>query len=134
MRSGGQTRRPEAVEIHQVSHQPLHEKVAGRLAALILDSPRPPGHQIPPERELMARLGVSRPTLREALQALAELELLEARPGVGWFVRKPSTTRLPALRQLARGRLPSSEAPTQPPGTPISPPEGPRRLAVVAEK
>src|SRR3990170_4704337 len=134
MRSGGQTRRPEAVEIHQVSHQTLHEQVAGRLAALILDSPLPPGHHIPPERELMARLGVSRPTLREALQALAELELLEARPGGGWFVRHPSAARLPALRRLARGRLPSSEAPTKPPAAPTSPPEGPRRLAVVAEK
>jgi len=122
------------VEIPQVSHQTLHEQVAGRLAALILDSPVPPGHQIPPERELMARLGVSRPTLREALQALAELELVGARPGVGWFVRKPSDARLPALRKLARGRLPSSEVSIRPAATPASPPEGPRRLAVVAEK
>jgi DNA-binding transcriptional regulator YhcF (GntR family) len=118
----------------QVSHQTLQEQVAGRLAALILDTPLPAGHQIPPEREMMARLGVSRPTLREALQALAELGLLEARPGVGWFVRKPSSTHLPTLRQLARGRLPSSEAPTRPPAAPASPPEGPRRLGVVAEK
>jgi DNA-binding transcriptional regulator YhcF (GntR family) len=117
-----------------VSHRTLHDQVAGRLAALVLDGPLPPGHQLPPERELMARLGVSRPTLREALQALAELELLEARPGVGWFVIQPSPARLPALRELARGQSSPSESPTEPPSSPASPPPGPRRLAVVSEK
>jgi adenylyltransferase/sulfurtransferase len=105
--------------------------VAGRLAALILEGALPAGHQLPPERELMARLGVSRPTLREALQALAELELLEARPGVGWFVRKPSTARLPAIRKIARDQLPPSEKPAHPPD---APPIGPRRLTVVSDK
>src|SRR3990170_685703 len=121
-------RGPEDMNLGQVSHQTLHDQVAGRLAALVLDGPLPPGHQLPPERELMARLGVSRPTLREALQALAELELLEARPGVGWFVRQPSPARLPALRQMARGRLPSSETPAEPLTAPPPPPAGPRRL------
>jgi adenylyltransferase/sulfurtransferase len=82
----------------------------------------------------MASLGVSRPTLREALQALAELELLEARPGVGWFVRQPSPPRLPALREMARGQFPPSETPKDPPTTDLSPPTGPRRLTVVSEK
>ena len=122
------------MNLGQVSHRTLHDQVAGRLAALILDGSLPPGHQLPPERELMARLGVSRPTLREALQALAELELLEARPGVGWFVRQPSPARLPALRQLARGQLPSSETPAEPLTAPPAPPAGPRRLGVVSEK
>jgi len=120
------------LEIGQVSHLSLRDQVAGRLAALILDGPLPDGHQLPPERELMSRLGVSRPTLREALQALAELELLEPRPGVGWFVRTPSPVHLPALRQLARGALPPSETPTRP--TAPSAPAGPRRLTVVSEK
>src|SRR3990172_10143001 len=116
------------MNLGQVSHRTLHDQVSGRLAALILDGPLPPG------RELMARLGVSRPTLREALQALAELELLEARPGVGWFVRQPSPARLPALRELSRGQLSPSETPTEPPTSPASPPPGPRRLGVVSEK
>jgi adenylyltransferase/sulfurtransferase len=124
----------DGLNLGQVSHRTLHDQVAGRLAALILDGPLPPGHQLPPERELMARLGVSRPTLREALQALAELELLEARPGVGWFVRQPSPARHPALRELARSQLSHSETPTEPPASPSSPPAGPRRLAVISEK
>ena len=118
------------MNIAQVSHRTLHDQVAGKLTSLILDGSLPPGHQLLPERELMARLGVSRPTLREALQALAELELLDARPGVGWFVRKPSPARLPALRQLAREQLPASEAPSEP----TTQPAGPRRLDVVSEK
>jgi adenylyltransferase/sulfurtransferase len=119
------------LQLEQVSHRTLHDQVAGRLAALILEGSLPSGHQLPPERELMARLGVSRPTLREALQALAELELLEARPGVGWFVRQPSAARLPAIRKLARGQLPPAERPTDPA---VPPPAGPRRLTVVSEK
>jgi adenylyltransferase/sulfurtransferase len=122
---------PVQVNLGQVSHRTLRGQVAGRLAALMLEGSLPPGHQLPPERELMTRLGVSRPTLREALQTLAELELLEARPGVGWFVRQPSPTRLPAIRELARGQRPTPEAPAQPPA---APPAGPRRLAVVSEK
>src|SRR3990172_8982152 len=127
-------RGPEDMNLGQVSHQTLHDQVAGRLAALVLDGPLPPGHQLPPERELMARLGVSRPTLREALQALAELELFEARPGVGWFVRQPSPARLPALRELAPGRLSPAETPTEPPTSPASPPGGPRPLRVVSQE
>jgi adenylyltransferase/sulfurtransferase len=119
------------MNLGQVSHRTLSDQVVGRLASLILEGSLPAGHQIPPERELMARLGVSRPTLREALQALAKLELLEARPGVGWFVRKPSAARLPAIRKIAREHLPPSETPTEPPSPP---PAGPRRLEVVSDR
>lgn len=122
------------MDFGQVSHETLHDQVAGRLAALILDAPLPSGHQLPPERELMARLGVSRPTLREALQGLAELELLEARPGVGWFVRSPSAARLPAIRELARGHSAGSETQPEAATAPVRPLAGPRRLTVVSEK
>lgn len=42
-----------------------------QLIRSILDGTFPPGTPLPPERELAARLGVSRPTLREALQRMA---------------------------------------------------------------
>ncbi|WP_018684193.1 FadR/GntR family transcriptional regulator [Actinokineospora enzanensis] len=57
----------------------------------------PPGGRLPPERELAARLGVSRVTLREALRALQEAGYVESRRGRygGTFVRPTSADNLP---------------------------------------
>ncbi|TAM93182.1 MAG: FadR family transcriptional regulator [Jatrophihabitans sp.] len=41
------------------------------------------GEQLPPERDLAARLGVSRMTLREAIAALRDAELVQTRRGRG---------------------------------------------------
>ncbi|MFY9928549.1 MAG: FadR/GntR family transcriptional regulator [Streptosporangiaceae bacterium] len=45
------------------------------------------GHRLPPERQLAERLGVSRPTLREALQSLADQGVVTGRQGSGWTVQ-----------------------------------------------
>ena len=45
-----------------------------------------PGDQLPPERKLAETFDVSRPTLREALRALAVLGVIEVRHGGGVFV------------------------------------------------
>lgn len=42
--------------------------------------------KLPPERQLAAQLGVSRPSLREAIRALISLNILESRHGAGTFV------------------------------------------------
>jgi len=52
-----------------------------------------PGDQLPTEPELARMLGVSRPTLRDALHTFAERGLLIRRQGVGTFV----ASRLPVL-------------------------------------
>jgi GntR family transcriptional repressor for pyruvate dehydrogenase complex len=44
------------------------------------------GQRLPAERELAAQLGVSRPSLREAIRALIALNILESRHGEGTFV------------------------------------------------
>src|SRR5436190_20889601 len=44
------------------------------------------GQRLPPERELAAQLGVSRPSLREAIRALIALNILDSRHGDGTFV------------------------------------------------
>jgi GntR family transcriptional regulator, transcriptional repressor for pyruvate dehydrogenase complex len=45
------------------------------------------GEKLPPERELAKRLGISLPSLREALRALSILGIAEMRPGSGTYLR-----------------------------------------------
>lgn len=57
--------------------------LADRLVTAIAVAAYSPGERLPPERELAVTLGVSRATLRQALQQVADLGLLEARRGRG---------------------------------------------------
>jgi DNA-binding transcriptional MocR family regulator len=96
--------------------------VAGRLASSLLEGAFKSGERLPPERELMEMLGVSRATLREGLKALAESGLITAQPGVGWFagiIDRSNWLRLvelaqPTGRPIRRPwhRLPGSCGPT----------------------
>src|SRR5215208_3589177 len=45
-----------------------------------------PGERLPPEQELAERLGVSRGTLREAVRALTQINVLDVRRGDGTYV------------------------------------------------
>jgi adenylyltransferase/sulfurtransferase len=120
------------MKIQPVAHQTLAEVVAGRLSASLLDGTWKPGDQLPAERDLMAQLDVSRATLREALKSLAESELIEARPGVGWFARAIGQENLAQARELAQ-RAKNAAAPVG--GvTANAEPEGPRRLPAGPEK
>ena len=69
-----------------VSRSKLAETVAQQLLREIRDKELPPGTRIPSERELMASLGVGRSTIREAINGLAMLGVLEIRHGQGAFV------------------------------------------------
>jgi adenylyltransferase/sulfurtransferase len=120
------------MKIQPVAHQTLAEAVAGRLAASLLDGTLKPGDQLPAERDLMAQLDVSRATLREALKSLAESELIEARPGVGWFARAIGQENLAQARELAQ-RAKSAATPVRGVAA-AAEPEGPRRLPASPEK
>jgi len=64
----------------------LPERIAARLVSLIAERHLRPGDKLPPERDLAATMQVSRPSLREALRALAMLNVVEIRPGSGTYV------------------------------------------------
>lgn len=57
-----------------------------RLQELVASGEFPRGAQLPPQRELSARLKVSRPSLREALSVLEAMRVLRTEPGLGTFV------------------------------------------------
>jgi GntR family transcriptional regulator, transcriptional repressor for pyruvate dehydrogenase complex len=69
-----------------VETERLAQSVVRQIELLILRGLLRPGERLPPERELSERLGVSRPSLREAIAELQERGLLVARPGAGVFV------------------------------------------------
>ncbi len=75
-----------------VERQTLASAVIDRLVEYIRTDPLGPGDLLPSQHELARRLGVSRPVLREALQGLASLGMLEIRPGSGVYVRDPGTS------------------------------------------
>ncbi|RJG20888.1 FadR/GntR family transcriptional regulator [Massilia cavernae] len=64
----------------------LYRVVASRIEALIREEQIGQGSRLPPERELAARLSVSRASLREALIALELGGLVEVRGGSGVYV------------------------------------------------
>ncbi len=69
-----------------VSPEKLSTAVVRQVEELILRGILQPGKRLPSERELAERLGVSRPSLRDAIAQLQEAGLLTAKPGAGVFV------------------------------------------------
>jgi DNA-binding FadR family transcriptional regulator len=57
-----------------------------RIKRLIVDRRLPPGATMPTESELMALLGASRNSVREALKALQAMGIVEIRHGFGTYV------------------------------------------------
>ncbi|OEU73230.1 MAG: hypothetical protein BA874_01985 [Desulfuromonadales bacterium C00003068] len=65
----------------------ISEEIIGQIKELIAKGELSPGDRIPSERDLASALGVSRPSLREALMALEMMGFVEARQGGGTYVR-----------------------------------------------
>lgn len=74
-----------------VERQSLASVVIDRLAEFIRMQRLGPGDLLPSQHDLAGQLGVSRPVLREALQGLASLGMVEIRPGSGVYVRDPGS-------------------------------------------
>jgi GntR family transcriptional repressor for pyruvate dehydrogenase complex len=70
----------------------ISEEIVKQLKSLIFSGKLRPGEKLPPERELAKSLNVSRVSLREALNALQGMGLIEIQQGNRTFVR-PITTR-----------------------------------------
>src|SRR5262245_27397469 len=77
--------------IATVENRRLYRQIAAQLSALIASGEFTVGQRLPSERELAAQLGVSRPSLREALIALELEGLVEVRVGAGIWVTAASS-------------------------------------------
>jgi GntR family transcriptional repressor for pyruvate dehydrogenase complex len=63
--------------------------IADQLLRMIKDGECTPGSRLPSERVITEQMGVSRPSLREAISALQIVGVLESRPGDGTYVCSP---------------------------------------------
>jgi len=70
----------------------ISDQVFEQLKDLIFRGHLKPGEQLMTERELAQALGVSRPTVREAINKLVAIRLLEQRQGQGTFVNSPASS------------------------------------------
>lgn len=102
-----------AVSVDRSSPVPLYFQVAQQLEAAIRDGRLPPGSRLENEILLADRYGLSRPTIRQAIQHLVDKGLLVRKRGVGTQVVQAQVRRSIELTSLyddllASGRSPST--------------------------
>jgi DNA-binding FadR family transcriptional regulator len=66
----------------------LQDLVKEQIRAYIVNSGLKSGDQLPTESSLAEQLGISKTTVREALKALENVGILEARHGIGNFIKE----------------------------------------------
>ncbi len=89
----------------RMDQRPLYAQANEALRSLVQQGGYAPGDRLPSEIELSHRLGISRPTLREALHQLEEEGTIVRRHGVGTFVAEAKPvieTGLEVLESLDR--------------------------------
>ncbi|MBE9507448.1 MAG: ThiF family adenylyltransferase, partial [Chloroflexi bacterium] len=124
-------------DIRPVVRGTLVQSVAARLVSLIAGGTFKPGDRLPSERQLAKKLQVGRSTMREALQSLALMNLVDIQPGRGTFVREVDVNAVARIEEMigpeAHGTPAASSIPpfigitrTPPPGLTLPPsPEKP---------
>lgn len=75
-----------STQIKQVENKRLYQHIADQIRSLIQSGAFAPGSRLPPERDLAQQLGVSRPSVREALIALEISGAVDIRQGSGVYV------------------------------------------------
>ena len=105
--------RPQVL-LDRSSPVPLHHQMSSAIRQLITSGELPPGTRIENELAMAARLGVSRPTARQALQDLVDRGLLVRKRGVGTQVASELIRRPMELTSLhedlaAAGRSPRTD-------------------------
>lgn len=69
-----------------IERETVAEMVARRIMGMVTARALKPGDQLPPERDLAESLGVSRPSVREAIRGLSILGVVKSRQGGGAYI------------------------------------------------
>ncbi len=103
------------MELKREAPTPLYVQLKNSLLALISGDRLTPHQQLPSERELCEQFGVSRTTVRQAINEMIHEGLVYSRAGKGTFVSEPKISQqlrnLTGFSQdvLERGGAPSSQ-------------------------
>jgi DNA-binding FadR family transcriptional regulator len=81
-------------ESGSLRREALHLAIQDRLKRFIIERGFQPGDPLPAEAELAHNLGISRPSLREAMKALQTLGVVDIRHGSGTYVGRFTLTPL----------------------------------------
>ncbi|MFE2291399.1 GntR family transcriptional regulator [Streptomyces sp. NPDC059452] len=105
---------PLPLSVDRTSPVPLYFQLAQQLEAAVEQGLLPPGTLLGNEIELAARLGLSRPTVRQAIQSLVDKGLMVRRRGVGTQVVHSQVRRPLELSSLyddleAAGQRPATK-------------------------
>jgi len=101
-------------KVDRQSKLPLYDQIERNMRELIVSGKLKVGETVPSEWDLAQLYGVSRLTVRKALDELVRQCWLSKRPGVGTFVTKPSVTSIAPSKlsftdqMIAIGRKPSN--------------------------
>jgi GntR family transcriptional regulator, transcriptional repressor for pyruvate dehydrogenase complex len=82
------TESPARIGFEAISRNKVYQEVAKQLERRIAEELKP-GDLLPPERQLVQMLGVSRSSVRDAIRSLELRGLLEPRQGIGTVVCSP---------------------------------------------
>ncbi len=80
------------IPLKSIARQKLSTDVANQVLNLIREGQLKPGDRVPTEKQLIQELGVSRTAVREGMQSLKLLGLIDIYPGQGTFVSKDRAT------------------------------------------
>ena len=83
------TESPATVGFEAIPRNKVYQEVAKQLERRITEELKP-GDRLPPERELVRMLGVSRSSVRDAIRTLELMGLLQPRQGIGTVVCHPA--------------------------------------------
>src|SRR5258708_8508156 len=78
---------------NSINPTPLYAVLEAQIAGGIAGGEFPVGSRLPTEDDLVQRFGVSRTTVRKAIQNLSSRGLIEIRRGTGTFVTQPRITQ-----------------------------------------
>jgi DNA-binding FadR family transcriptional regulator len=93
------------MQMQRIERQQLSVQVLDKLRDLVLNGQYPIGSRLPTEPKLMESLGVGRSTIREAVQTLSHMGVLEVRQGSGTYVRALPSDTEPLSKTLRRMKI-----------------------------
>ncbi len=78
------------IQLNEDSKTPLYHQMSEQIFSAIENRKLKPGDPLPSERELCETYGVSRGTVRQAIQALANLGYITRKQGKGTIIKHPT--------------------------------------------